>query len=150
MFLKFQMCKQTNVIDEQLKDEIDFILNSLKTGKKIEILKNNLRNEKVKVFELKNDNESEMDNEDEGEEEEDEGEEESTKRPINYQIEKNKGLTPKRNKLYRNPRVRHREKYRKALIKRKSIVPKVRTEMKRYSGETTGIRTNVVKGTKLK
>ena len=144
------MCKQTNVIDEQLKDEIDFILNSLKTGKKIEILKNNLRNEKGKVFELKNDNESEMDNEDEEEEEEDEGEEESTKRPINYQIEKNKGLTPKRNKLYRNPRVRHREKYRKALIKRKSIVPKVRTEMKRYSGETTGIRTNVVKGTKLK
>jgi U3 small nucleolar RNA-associated protein 3 len=144
------MCKQTNVIDEQLKDEIDFILNSLKTGKKIEILKNNLRNEKVKVFELKNDNESEMDNEDEGEEEEDEGEEESTKRPINYQIEKNKGLTPKRNKLFRNPRVRHREKYRIALIKRKSIVPKVRTEMKRYSGVTTGIRTNVVKGTKLK
>jgi hypothetical protein len=96
-----------------LKDEIDFILNSLKTGKKIEILKNNLRNEKGKVFEFKNDNESEMENEDE-EEEEDEGEEESTKRPINYQIEKNKGLTPKRNKLYRNPRVRHREKYRKA------------------------------------
>jgi U3 small nucleolar RNA-associated protein 3 len=96
------------------------------------------------TFELKNDNESEMDNE------EDEGEEESTKRPINYQIGKNKGLTPKRNKLYRNPRVRHREKYRKALKKRKSIVPKVRTEMKRYSGETTGIRTNVIKGTKLK
>jgi U3 small nucleolar RNA-associated protein 3 len=72
------------------------------------------------------------------------------KRPINYQIEKNKGLTPKRNKLFRNPRVRHREKYRKALIKRKSIVPKVRTEMKRYTGEATGIRSNVVKGIKLK
>ena len=40
MISKFQMCKQTNVIDEQLKDEIDFILNSLKTRKKIEILKN--------------------------------------------------------------------------------------------------------------
>jgi U3 small nucleolar RNA-associated protein 3 len=41
--------------------------------------------------------------------EEDEGEEESTKWPIIYQIEKNKGLTPKRSKLYRNPRVRHRK-----------------------------------------
>ena len=89
-----------------------------------------------------------MDNEDEGEDEEED--EESIKRPINYQIEKNKGLTPKRNKLCRNPRVKHREKYRKALIKRKSIVPTVRTEIKRYSGETTGIRSNIVKGIKLK
>lgn len=72
------------------------------------------------------------------------------KRAINYEMEKNKGLTPKRNKLYRNPRVRHREKFRKALIKRKSIVPKVRHEDKRYSGEATGIRKTVIRSVKIK
>jgi U3 small nucleolar RNA-associated protein 3 len=45
----------------------------------------------------------------------------ANKRAINYKIEKNKGLTPHRNKLVRNPRVKHREKYRKALIKRIKI-----------------------------
>lgn len=79
-----------------------------------------------------------------------EEEETNMKRAINIQIEKNKGLTPKRNKLYKNPRVKHRQKYRKALVKRKSIVPSVRTEVKRYSGESTGIRSNVIRAVKLK
>ena len=35
---------------------------------------------------------------------------------------KNKGLTPKRKKINRNPRVKHREKYRRAQIKRKGQV----------------------------
>ena len=35
---------------------------------------------------------------------------------------KNKGLTPKRKKEYRNPRVKHRLKYRKAKIRRKGQV----------------------------
>lgn len=120
-------------------------MRTIKSGKKIETLRSKkILSAERRPIELE-DNISE-----ESEINEEEGDESNTKRPINYQIEKNKGLTPKRNKLYRNPRVRHREKYRKALIKRKSIVPKVRTEMKRYSGETTGIRTNVVRGTKLK
>jgi U3 small nucleolar RNA-associated protein 3 len=72
------------------------------------------------------------------------------KRAINYEIEKNKGLTPKRPKEYRNPRVRNRLKSRKALIKRKSIVPKVRPQDKRYTGEATGIRTSVVRAVKIK
>jgi hypothetical protein len=72
------------------------------------------------------------------------------KRAINYEIEKNKGLTPKRPKSYRNPRVRNRQKARKAQIKYKSIVPKVRTQDKRYSGEATGIRTGIVRGVKIK
>lgn len=72
------------------------------------------------------------------------------KRAINYEIEKNKGLTPKRPKSYRNPRVRNRLKARKAQIKHKSIVPKVRSQDKRYSGEATGIRTKVVRGVKIK
>ncbi len=72
------------------------------------------------------------------------------KRPINYEIEKNRGLTPRRPKEYRNPRVRNRMKARKALIKHKSIVPKVRSQDKRYSGEGTGIRTGVVRAVKIK
>src|SRR5687767_12311752 len=37
-----------------------------------------------------------------------------SKRQINYQILKNKGLTPHRKKEQRNPRVKHRNKYEKA------------------------------------
>lgn len=44
------------------------------------------------------------------------------KRPINYQIAKNRGLTPHRKKELRNPRVKHRNKYRKATIRRKGAV----------------------------
>ncbi|CAF3379378.1 unnamed protein product [Rotaria sp. Silwood1] len=72
------------------------------------------------------------------------------KRGITYEIEKNKGLTAKRKKEYRNPRVRHRNKYAKALIKRKSRVPTARTEEERYTGEPTGIRAGIKRGIKLK
>lgn len=47
---------------------------------------------------------------------------------INYvcltipQMAKNKGLTPKRKKIDRNPRVKHREKFRRAKIRRKGQV----------------------------
>lgn len=37
-------------------------------------------------------------------------------------MSKNKGLTPKRKKINRNPRVKHREKFRRANIKRKGQV----------------------------
>ncbi|CAF4038638.1 unnamed protein product [Rotaria sp. Silwood2] len=72
------------------------------------------------------------------------------KRGITYEIEKNKGLTAKRKKEYRNPRVRHRNKYERALIKRKSRVPTARTEEEKYTGEPTGIRAGIKRGIKLK
>ena len=56
-------------------------------------------------------------NEDSEKEEEKEG-----KRGITYQIAKNKGLTPHRKKENRNPRVKHRNKFRKAKIRRKGQV----------------------------
>lgn len=49
-------------------------------------------------------------------------EENYSKRPITYEIAKNKGLTPHRKKELRNPRVKHRMKYRKAKIRRKGQV----------------------------
>uniref|UniRef100_A0A8D3D9C0 UTP3 small subunit processome component n=1 Tax=Scophthalmus maximus TaxID=52904 RepID=A0A8D3D9C0_SCOMX len=72
------------------------------------------------------------------------------KRGITYQMAKNKGLTPKRKKIDRNPRVKHREKFRRAKIRRKGQVRDVRREETRYSGELSGIRAGVKKSTKLK
>lgn len=72
------------------------------------------------------------------------------KRAITYQIAKNKGLTPHRKKEQRNPRVKHRNKYRKAKIRRKGAVREVRKELTRYSGEISGINVSAKKSIKLK
>jgi len=49
-------------------------------------------------------------------------EETGEKRAITYQMSKNKGLTPHRKKEQKNPRVKHRNKFRKANIRRKGMV----------------------------
>ncbi|XP_039557892.1 something about silencing protein 10 [Passer montanus] len=79
-----------------------------------------------------------------------EGEDPSKKRGVTYQMIKNKGLTPKRRKIDRNPRVKHREKFRRAKIRRKGQVREVRRELHRYAGELSGIRAGVKKSRKLK
>ncbi|CAG0915497.1 unnamed protein product [Notodromas monacha] len=76
--------------------------------------------------------------------------EDGEKRAITYQIAKNKGLTPHKKKELRNPRVKHRMKYRKAKIRRKGQVREVRNEVSRYGGEMSGIRAGVVKSVKFK
>ncbi|XP_026465732.1 LOW QUALITY PROTEIN: something about silencing protein 10-like [Ctenocephalides felis] len=76
--------------------------------------------------------------------------EEDGKRAITYQIAKNKGLMPKRKKEMRNPRVKHRNKFRKAKIRRKGAVREVRTETTRYGGELSGIKASVKKSIKIK
>ncbi|NXM23623.1 SAS10 protein, partial [Oxyruncus cristatus] len=78
------------------------------------------------------------------------GEDPSKKRGVTYQMIKNKGLTPKRRKIDRNPRVKHREKFRRAKIRRKGQVREVRRELHRYAGELSGIRAGVKKSRKLK
>lgn len=87
-----------------------------------------------------------------------EGEEESKqetqdgrkRRPINMAIRKNRGLTPyKKKKEYRNPRVKHKLKYKKALSKRRHLVKEAQCEYHRYSGEATGIKTSTVRSIKL-
>ncbi|CAG4971599.1 unnamed protein product [Colias eurytheme] len=72
------------------------------------------------------------------------------KRQITYQIAKNKGLTPHRKKEQRNPRVKHKLKYRKAKIRRKGAIREPKTEVTRYAGEASGIKTNVKKSIKIK
>lgn len=80
----------------------------------------------------------------------DDGEEDDERRQITYQMAKNKGLTPYRKKELRNPRVKHRNKFRKALIRRKGAHRTVRKEIKRYDGEKFGIKASVKKGIKIK
>ncbi|QKX55953.1 uncharacterized protein TRUGW13939_03052 [Talaromyces rugulosus] len=73
------------------------------------------------------------------------------KRRITYQIEKNKGLAPKRNKDVRNPRVKKRKKFEQKKKKLASIrqVYKGGEERGGYGGELTGIKKNLVKSVKL-
>ncbi|KAL4985812.1 Sas10 C-terminal domain-containing protein [Aspergillus falconensis] len=73
------------------------------------------------------------------------------KRAITYQIEKNKGLAPKRNKLNRNPRVKKRMRFEDKKKKLRSVrqVYKGGEGRGGYSGELTGIKKNLVKSVKL-
>lgn len=73
------------------------------------------------------------------------------KRAITYAIEKNKGLTPKRSKDVRNPRVKKRKKFEEKSKKLGSIRPIYKGGESRggYGGELTGIKKNLVKSVKL-
>jgi U3 small nucleolar RNA-associated protein 3 len=73
------------------------------------------------------------------------------KRKITYAIEKNKGLTPKRKKDVRNPRVKKRKKFEEKKKKLGSIraVYKGGEGRGGYGGELTGIKKNLVKSVKL-
>ena len=97
--------------------------------------------------------ESESDGEDEEQNDISQGgaeeEDDEKRRSITYEMSKNKGLMPKRSKLQRNPRVKHRVKYEKAKIRRKGQIREVRTEVKKYAGEMSGINKRVKKGIKL-
>ncbi|TID02771.1 Uncharacterized protein CH35J_003732 [Colletotrichum higginsianum] len=76
---------------------------------------------------------------------------EDGKRKITYAIEKNKGLTPKRKKEVRNPRVKKRMKYEEKQKKLRSMkaVWKGGEPQGGYGGEMSGITTNIVRARKL-
>ncbi|KAH3680934.1 hypothetical protein WICMUC_000077 [Wickerhamomyces mucosus] len=75
---------------------------------------------------------------------------EDGKRAINYQILKNKGLTPHRKKENRNSRVKKRLKYEKAQKKLKSVRSVYSAPSSgAYEGEKTGIKKNLSKSIKL-
>jgi len=77
-------------------------------------------------------------------------EEADGERAVGRMIMKNRGLVPHKAKINRNPRVKKREQYRKALIRRKGAVREVRTnESEKYGGELTGIKTNLSRSRKL-
>lgn len=75
---------------------------------------------------------------------------EDDKRAASYEIIKNKGLTPHRKKINRNPRVKKREKYADAVVRRKGAVRDVITgAAASYDGEKTGIKANVARSRKM-
>lgn len=71
-------------------------------------------------------------------------------RAISRFILQNRGLVPHKPKINRNPRVKKREQYRKALIRRKGAVREMRTEESHvYGGESTGIKAGISRSRKL-
>lgn len=75
------------------------------------------------------------------------------RRDAGYKIMKNKGLTRIRKKEVRNSRVKYRNKFEKALMRRKGQVQDTIREGPsdgaNYAGEETGIRTHVKKSVRL-
>jgi len=73
------------------------------------------------------------------------------KRAASYQIIKNRGLVPSKAKINRNPRVKKKEQYRKAVIARKGQVRDIRDsgEGALYGGESTGIKSSISRSRKI-
>jgi len=74
---------------------------------------------------------------------------EGTRREAGGQIVKNRGLTRHRPKVASNPRAAKRAKFDKAIVKRNSTVKEYKGKTPDYAGESSGIKTNVIKSTKL-
>lgn len=72
------------------------------------------------------------------------------KRQITRQIAKNKGLTASKRRELRNPRVKNKMKFNKAVKRRKGAVQPIRSKVQLYSGEATGIKTHVKRSVKIK
>jgi len=72
-------------------------------------------------------------------------------RAIGRTIMKNRGLVAHKAKINRNPRVKKREQYRKALIRRKGAVREMRTDEGHvYAGESTGVKSGISRSRKFK
>lgn len=75
------------------------------------------------------------------------------RRDAGYKIMKNKGLTRIRKKEVRNSRVKYRNKFEKAMMRRKGQVQDTiregTSDGANYAGEETGIRTHVKKSVRL-
>lgn len=71
-------------------------------------------------------------------------------RPAPKSILENKGLVPRRKRADANPRVKHRMKFKKAIVRYHSQVPRSRDDGAHYEGEQSGIRIGVIKARKFK
>ena len=74
---------------------------------------------------------------------------EDGKRKVTYQIEKNKGLTPRRKKENRNSRVKKRKAYESKMKKLGSVKPVFKgVPTGGYQGQTSGIKAGLIRSTK--
>lgn len=71
------------------------------------------------------------------------------RREIGGKIMSNRGLTPHRSKDMKNPRVRLKNKFAKAVVRRKGKVRDMKVGATTYGGEETGVKTSVIKSRKL-
>mmetsp|Transcript_23971 Transcript_23971/g.40772 ORF Transcript_23971/g.40772 Transcript_23971/m.40772 type:complete len:739 (+) Transcript_23971:75-2291(+) len=72
------------------------------------------------------------------------------KRAASYEIMTNRGLTPHRKKANRNPRVKKREAFAKAVVARKGQVREAQAgSSTNYGGELTGIKANLSRSRKI-
>jgi U3 small nucleolar RNA-associated protein 3 len=74
---------------------------------------------------------------------------EGGKRVIDSTIASNRGLTKNRNKKFTHAKTKYRHKHEQAMKKRKGQVPTMRTQDTKYGGETTGIKSNIIRSRKL-
>jgi len=70
-------------------------------------------------------------------------------RNVQRDIIKNKGLTRKRKKEDRNPRVAKRRKYEEMMGKRKTVVKEYKGKEAKYEGEKSGIASGLKRSTRL-
>lgn len=76
--------------------------------------------------------------------------EDGEKRAASHEIMRNKGLMPHRKKLNRNPRVKKRVAYQKAVVARRGQVRDVASGVAAaYGGELTGIKANLSRSRKM-
>lgn len=73
-----------------------------------------------------------------------------SKRKISYQMAKNKGLSVHKRKELRNPRVKNKMKFKKAVMRRRGKVRPIRDQTKLYDGEHTGIKAYLKRSVNLK
>ena len=150
-----QSLNEENVL-EFIENQNKSLLESQKSLKNNKSQDGSKKRKKVKFDDIGSD-ECEFDDEDEDEDEDQDSDEDQgvkdhngrMRRPINMAIKKNRGLTPYKKKEYRNPRVKHKLKFQKAMTKRRRLVKEARSEFHRYSGESTGIKTSTIRSIKL-
>lgn len=146
--------------EEVIKPQIEELLSAVETeksakSKKLNILKSLEQVESDQEMDLSGPSEDENVEEGPPESSDEEKQEEAAvdeagKRYVGYQIIKNKGLTAQKRKELRNPRIKNKIKFKKALVRRKGSVREVRSQTGLYAGETSGIKAFLKRGIKIK